>query len=206
MTNNEQKNTMTDEEMILAYREGEKRYLDVIMEKYKYLVRSIAKDMYILGAEHDDLIQEGMIGLFDSVSDFDFGRDASFSTFANLVIKRKMFKAIEASNNKKNLPLNTYSSLYKNDSEDEYAEGICTPKALNPEEVVIDKENVLNLQKSINEELSSFENQVLNLHITGIGYVEIAGILGKDVKSTENALHRAKAKVKKIINGNINFL
>lgn len=201
MANNEIYNGMTDEEMILAYREGEKKYLDVIMEKYKYLVRSVAKDMFILGAEHDDLIQEGMIGLFDSVADFDFGRDASFSTFANLVIKRKMFKAIEASNNKKNLPLNTYSSLYKNDSEDEYEEGFSISNTLNPEEVVIDRENVENLQKAILEVLSPFEVQVLKLHITGIGYVEIAGILGKDIKSTENALQRAKSKVKKIMKG-----
>lgn len=192
-------NIMTDEEMIIALRDGENKYIDVIMEKYKNLVRNIAGDMFILGAEHDDLIQEGMVGLFKAVQGFDFGRDASFATFANLCIKRSMYKAIEASQNKKHLPLNSYTRLYTNDSEDEFVEGVTVPKSTNPEEVLIDKENLESLQKSIEKELSSFERQVLNLHIIGMGYVEIAGILGKDAKSTENALQRAKGKVKKII-------
>lgn len=192
---------MTDEEMILALREGENRYIDVLMEKYKNMVRSVAKDMFILGAEHEDLIQEGMIGLFKAVEGFDFGRDASFSTYANLCIKRNMYKAIQVSQYQKHLPLNTYTSLYKDDSNDEYTKDLPASISTNPEDVMIDKENVENLEKAISETLSPFEKQVLDLHVIGIGYVEIAGILGKDIKSTENALQRAKTKVKKVIAG-----
>lgn len=197
-------NDRSDEELIVALREGEKANIDIIMEKYKNLVRSKAKSMYVLGAEPEDLIQEGMIGLFKAVRDFDIGRDASFLTFANLCISRQMYNALVASNRQKNIPLNTYVSLYSNGSGDDedkeqLIETVASDKAVNPEELLIDKENVQILQKTIDDALSPMEKQVLDLYLTGMTYVEIAKVLGKDEKSTDNALQRAKSKVKKII-------
>ncbi len=196
-----------DEELILRLRDGEENITDYIMDKYKNLVKSKAKSMYILGADSEDLIQEGMIGLFKAIRDYDSGRDASFFTFADLCISRQMYTAVQASVRQKHAPLNTYISLYssvksKDEPGSEEAEllNVLASKAeLSPEEMVIDKENVENLEKTIERELSIFEKQVLDLYITGMSYVQIAKVLGKDEKSTDNALQRIKAKLRKAI-------
>lgn len=195
----------TDEELILRLRDGETAVTDYIMEKYKNLVRSKAKSMYILGADSEDLIQEGMIGLFKALRDYDSGRDASFATFADLCVSRQMYTAVQASTRQKHMPLNSYISLYsagKERGEGEEAElinSLVSKAEINPEELLIDKENAENLAKEIARELSPFENQVLDLYLTGMSYSQIAKVLGKDEKSTDNALTRMKAKVKKIL-------
>lgn len=196
----------TDEELIIRYRDGDKQIMDYLMDKYKHVVRSKASRMFILGADKDDLIQEGMIGLFKAVRDYDSGRDASFLTFAELCVSRQMYTAIQAANRKKHLPLNSYISLYKN-SEDEIFEGqligaIRDSSEQNPEEILIDRENVEALQTIIDQELSTFERQVLELSMTGMGYIDIARLLGKDPKSTDNALNRVKTKIRKAIERN----
>lgn len=196
----------TDEELIIRYRDGDKQIMDYLMDKYKHVVRSKASRMFILGADKDDLIQEGMIGLFKAVRDYDSGRDASFLTFAELCVSRQMYTAIQAANRKKHLPLNSYISLYKN-SEDEILEGqligaIRDFSEQNPEEILIDRENVEALQMIIDQELSTFERQVLELSMTGMGYIDIARLLGKDPKSTDNALNRVKTKIRKAIERN----
>ena len=193
----------TDEELIIRYRDGDKQIVDYLMDKYKHVVRSKAGRMFILGADKDDLIQEGMIGLFKAVRDYDSGRDASFLTFAELCISRQMYTAIQAANRKKHLPLNSYISLYKN-QEDETLEGqligaIQNFSEQNPEEILIDRENVEALQTIIDQELSTFQRQVLELSMTGMGYIDIARLLGKDPKSTDNALNRVKTKIRKAI-------
>ena len=196
---------VTDEELILRIREGENTITDFIMEKYKNLVKSKAKSMYILGADREDLIQEGMIGLFKAVRDYDMGRDASFFTFAELCISRQMYTAVQASRRKKHIPLNTYISLYGGSRETEGGEetnllqSLASKVDVNPEDLLIDKENAQQLEKQIEKELSPFENQVLDLYLTGMGYVQIAKVLGKDEKSTDNALSRIKGKVKKLL-------
>lgn len=195
---------ITDEELILKLRDGESHITDYIMNKYKNLVRSKAKSMYILGADTEDLIQEGMIGLFKAIRDYDSGRDASFFTFADLCISRQMYTAVQASNRQKHKPLNTYISFYSvnNEGKEQEQELIDTLQSnleQNPEKVLIDKENVLLLEKKIEKELSSFEKQVLDLYLTGMGYAQIARVLGKDEKSTDNALQRIKSKLKKAI-------
>lgn len=197
----------SDEELILRLRDGEENVTDYIMDKYKNLVKSKAKSMYILGADNDDLIQEGMIGLFKAVRDYDSGRDASFFTFADLCISRQMYTAVQVSVRKKHAPLNTYISLYSHVTAGDGQEGgeaellnmISSGTELNPEEMVIDRENVENLEKTIERELSSFEKQVLDLYITGMSYVQIAKVLGRDEKSTDNALQRIKGKLRKAI-------
>lgn len=194
---------MSDDEMIVRIREGEKSLTDVIMDKYKDMVRIKAKSMYILGAEPEDLIQEGMIGLFKALQDYDIGRDASFSTFAQLCVSRQMFNAVQASQRQKHIPLNSYISLYGNNEEGEdnasIIENVASSKDVNPEDMVIDKENVEAIEKAIGDMLSEKEKQVLDLSMTGMGYVEIAKVLGLDEKSTDNALQRARTKVKKLI-------
>jgi len=192
-----------DEELIVRLRDGEKQITDYIMEKYKNLVRSKAGSMYILGADRDDLIQEGMIGLFKAIRDYDSGRDASFFTFAELCISRQMYSAVQAAGRMKHIPLNTYISLYGNGTEHgEEEDGILSILAdhgLNPEDFVIDRENVELLEKKMEQELSGFEKQVLDLYITGMSYSQIAKVLGRDEKSTDNALQRVKGKIKKMI-------
>ena len=196
----------TDEMLIERLRDGERDITDFIMNKYKNLVRSKAKSMYILGADTEDLIQEGMIGLFKAIRDYDAGRDASFFTFAELCISRQMYTAVQASNRKKHMPLNSYISLYsttaaegetKNGGEFINFLGFETQK--NPEQLLIDKENVLSLERKIEEELSTFEKQVLDLYLTGMSYTQIARVLGRDEKSTDNALQRMKSKIRKVI-------
>lgn len=192
----------TDEELIIRARDGEEEIIEYLMDKYKNLVRSKAATMFILGADKDDLIQEGMIGLFKAVRDYDSGRDASFYTFAELCISRQMYTALQASGRKKHSPLNTYVSIYQ-DSDEEGAgliDALENKKERNPEEILIDQENVEAIEKIIEEELSSFERQVLELSMTGMGYVEIAKLLGRDGKSTDNALSRVKTKIRKALN------
>ena len=193
----------TDEELICRLRDGEEAIMDYILNKYKNLVRKYARNMYILGAEEQDLIQEGMIGLFRAIKDYDSGRDASFFTFADLCISRKMYNAIEASKREKHTPLNNYVSLYAS-NDDENRDGktifmdlLSAGEISNPENLLIDKENVEQIENLVEQELSSFEKQVFDLYITGMKYAQIAKVLGKDEKSTDNALQRIKSKLKK---------
>jgi len=199
--------TVTDEELICRLREGEATITDYIMEKYKYLVRNKAKSMYILGADRDDLIQEGMIGLFKAIRDYDSGRDASFATFADLCISRQMYTAVEAARRLKHTPLNFYVPLNKmpdgdDKGETEFEQIFLARTERSPEDMLIDKENVEHLNEMIQRELSGFEKQVFDLYITGMTYSEIARVLGKDEKSTDNALQRLKSKIKKYLKGN----
>ena len=195
---------ISDEELIVRLRDGEAPITDFIMDKYKNLVRSKAKAMFILGADNEDLIQEGMIGLFKAIRDYDSGRDASFYTFADLCISRQMYTAVQAADRQKHTPLNSYVSLYSSISDNEDAEAplvdaLQSAVDRSPEELFFDKENVNALEQKIDNTLSSFEKQVLDLYITGMSYVQIAKVLGKDEKSTDNALQRIKGKIKKVI-------
>ena len=196
---------VSDEELIVLLRDGETQITDYIIEKYKDLVRRKTKSMYILGADHDDLLQEGMIGLFKAIRDYDAGRDASFYTFADLCITRQVYTAIQASNRKKHSFLNTYVSLYEGkDAKDgeplELIQALVSNDTRNPEEMIIDRENLESLENCIEQELSSFEMQVLELYLTGMSYTEIARVLGKTDKATDNAMHRVKTKIKSLVN------
>ena len=205
MVNQNKYEGVDDKELILRFREGESDIIDYIMEKYKNIVRSKARAMFILGADNDDLIQEGMIGLFKAIRDYDIGRDASFYTFAELCISRQIYTAVQASRRQKHIPLNNYVSIYgqvgeNGDDEDNHLlEILHSVSEKSPEEMVIDRENIKGLELEIEEMLSPLEKQVLDLHITGMSYIEIAKILGRDEKSTDNALQRVKGKIKKIV-------
>jgi len=197
----------TDDELIDRLRRGEEPIMDYICDRYKNLVRKKAKSMFILGADSDDLIQEGMIGLFKAVRDYDMGRDASFYTFAELCISRQMYTAVQASQRKKHAPLNTYISLDEGtvggDREDKDGaklfELLADPAEKSPEELILDKERVAYLEKAMETELSDFEKQALDLYVTGMSYTQIAKVLGRAEKATDNALGRAKQKVREML-------
>ena len=196
----------SDEELITRLRDGESDITDYIMNKYKNMVRTKAASMYILGADKDDLIQEGMIGLFKAIRDYDPGRDASFKTFADLCISRQIYTAIQASNRKKHAPLNGYISLYakmdnpEDDMEFSLDQVLEDMNDMDPETMMIDRENTRDIEEFIENGLSDFEQAVLELHLTGMSYTEIARVLGKDEKSTDNALQRLKTKIRKYVN------
>ncbi|MGO5053541.1 RNA polymerase sporulation sigma factor SigH [Lachnospiraceae bacterium LCP25S3_G4] len=197
--------TLADEELIKNLREGDASITDYIMDKYKYLVRKKAKAMYLLGGDNDDLIQEGMIGLFKAVRDYDISQDSTFYSFAELCISRQMYSAIEASKRKKHLPLNSYVSIYDEGDEDS-AEGkpplidtIQSEKLNNPEELFLNKEYLEIIETKLKEGLSDLENRVLYLHLLGTDYQTIARLLDKSPKAIDNALQRIKGKAAKII-------
>ena len=198
--------SMDDEQLIVLIHDGESgETVDYIMNKYKDLVRKKAASMYILGADRDDLIQEGMIGLFKAVRDYDAGRDASFSTFADLCISRQMYSAIKALSRKKHMPLNSYISIYASREDSDQGSDVSLEEILEsdsnliPEQYVLDQENLKILEENIDKDLSDLERQVLDLYITGMSIKKIAGVLGRDEKSTDNAMQRVRAKLKKYL-------
>lgn len=196
---------MTDEQLLCDYKNGNQEIMDYLMVKYKSMVRKKARAMYLLGGENEDLIQEGMIGLIKAVRDFDVTQKTSFSSFAELCVSRQMYSAIEASNRKKHLPLNSYISLYE-DSERE-GEGRSLPlidtiessKENDPEVLYFGKEYTEAFAEQLKELLSPLENHVLYLHLKGTDYRTIAELLGKSPKSVDNALQRIKTKAQKIL-------
>lgn len=196
---------MTDEQLLCDYKNGNQEIMDYLMVKYKSMVRKKARAMYLLGGENEDLIQEGMIGLIKAVRDFDVTQKTSFSNFAELCVSRQMYSAIEASNRKKHLPLNSYVSLYE-DSE-QVGEGRSLPlidtiessKENDPEVLYFGKEYTEAFAEQLKELLSPLENHVLYLHLMGTDYRTIAELLGKSPKSVDNALQRIKTKAQKIL-------
>jgi RNA polymerase sporulation-specific sigma factor len=199
--------TMTDEEIVERIQNGEQPAIDYLMEKYKYLVRSKAKALFLIGGDKDDLIQEGMIGLYKAIRDYQSGKDNSFFNFADLCVSRQIYSAIKASNRKKNIPLNTYISLYapaygeNGDTEDkESLVDIIHQKYIsNPEELVIDKENTSMIEYELVRRLSDLEKQVLGLYMQDLKYIQIAEVLGKEPKTIDNALTRIKTKLNQVL-------
>lgn len=191
---------MTDEQLIGKLRQGDKNIIDYIMEKYKNLVRKEANAMYLLGGENDDLIQEGMIGLFKAVQDYDVRQETSFYSFARLCITRQMYSAIEASKRKKHSPLNFYISLYETSEEQgPLMETMAAGHESNPEELLVSREYAELLEIKLGESLSDLENRVLYLHLLGTDYKTIARLLDKSPKTIDNALQRIKGKTEKIL-------
>ena len=183
-----------DEELISRFKNGESEILDYLMEKYKNMVRKKARTMFLIGGENDDLIQEGMIGLFKAVRDYQPDRDAAFQTFASICVDRQIYIAIQSSNRQKHQPLNSYISLSEQDGENE--EHLGDNWGENPESIIIDQENVQDLEQEITATLSPMENQVLEYYLAGNGYGEIAQIMGKTPKSIDNALQRIRIKIR----------
>lgn len=193
----------SDEELIEKYRAGDKGIMDYLMVKYKNLVLGKTRSLFILGGETEDLIQEGMIGLFQAVNDYDFGRDASFYTFADLCVTRKVYSAVKASNEKKHSFLNNYISIFENQSENEnnavrLIEQLPGNEDQNPEKRALTNELREALEKAFHEDLTEMERECFGLYLTGMKSGEAARIMGMSAKETDNAIQRAKKKLKKI--------
>lgn len=189
----------SDEMLIDMYRVGDRFAIDVLFERYKNLVRKKAKAMYLAGGDSDDLIQEGMIGLYKAVRDYDDSKEATFATFASLCINRQMISAVTAYNRKKNTPLNSYLSFdlpANTDGENEMrlVDVLKADDDSDPESMYIDREYTLLLKEHLMKSLSPFEKQVIELYLEGNDYREIANMLGKPPKAIDNALQRIRTK------------
>ena len=192
----------SDEKVIELCHAGEDTAIDYLLEKYKPLVRKKARTLYLIGGDNDDLIQEGMIALYKAIRAYDPQRESSFGSYATLCIEHQLYNVIKGANRLKNSPLNTYVSLYSPMNQDEngnsretLADTLQPAELINPEDIVIDKENVTDIESAIEKYLSQFEQQVVSLYIDGNDYQQIASILGKSKKSIDNALQRIKKKL-----------
>lgn len=194
---------MSDEALIALYREGENNAIDLLIRRYKKFVRNRIRVNFFIGVDKDDLIQEGMIGLFKAICDYNPEKEASFKSFATLCVTRQISTAFKAVSRQKHIPLNRSISLSIpiNKSSDEEDEGITLMDVIKnnvsptPEEEVISKENVEDINDYIVKALSNLEIEVLHLYMDGKNYKEIAKILDKAPKSIDNALQRIKKKL-----------
>lgn len=200
---------LDDEKLVELSRQNDDLAFAFLLEKYKGMVLSYSKSLFILGGDTEDLVQEGMIGLFKAVRDFDESKNIRFSTFASVCIKRNIYTAIQKSNNPKNDPLNKGVSISVTDSSDDddengIAKKLSTEDAglsgvYNPEDNLIHKENYDDLLKFMEKNLSKLEYKVMDLYIIGLSTSEIAKVLLMNEKTTDNALQRAKNKIKKFV-------
>ena len=191
---------VSDKDLIDKYRAGDNDAMDYLLSKYRPLVKSRAKMLFLIGGDSDDLNQEGMIGLYKAIRDYDPDKDALFSTFASLCISRQMYTAIEAAGRKKHSPLNSSVSLDSGEDVEDILGGIAKGALNDPESVYIDKENANLLTKNIKKLLSAYEMQVLELYISGMSAADIADKLGKTRKSVDNAIGRIRTKIGGILN------
>lgn len=193
---------MSEQELLKLARQGDGIATDCLLEKYKPLVRKKARTLYLIGGENDDLIQEGMIALYKAIRTYDESYESSFASYATLCIEHELYNVIKGANRQKNIPLNTYVSLYSPTNTDEntnsretLADTLQPTELTNPEDIIIDKENVMDIESTIKKRLSKLEQQVVTLYIDGNSYQQIAAILGKTPKSIDNALQRIKNKL-----------
>ena len=191
---------LTDEQIITQIKRGDEQALAYLLNKYKELVNIKVGKYFIIGAEKEDIVQEGMIGLYKAIKNFNMDKQNSFKTFANICIERQLITAIKSSNRQKHIPLNSYLSLntsaYEN-NEDESAQLIETFKNKtieDPLETIMKKEYYNEIQSSINKTLSKFEKQVLERYLKGESYITIAQKLDSPVKSVDNAIQRIRKK------------
>ena len=199
-------NSMSDEQLISLIKAEDKYALDFLIEKYKDLVNMKVSKYFIIGAEKEDIIQEGMIGLFKAIQSFDNSKQNSFKTFANMCVERQLITAIKSSNRQKHMPLNGYLSLntaaYEDDEDTTVLEVFDSHQTEDPLDTITKKEYYKRVEDAIDKNLSDFEKQVLARFIKGESYVTIAEKLDTPVKSIDNAIQRIRKKaIKNIIDG-----
>lgn len=197
---NNEYSRMSDEELVAMYHAGDEGAADWLVDKYKNLVRMKARAFFLTGADNDDLLQEGMIGLYKAIRDYNPGKDAVFMTFASLCIGRQIRTAMTSYNRRKNSPLNTYISLdtpVTDEMGDDARLGDVIPSEdeLNPEALLIDKEQTERFIEALYGNLSKLELQVLELYREGLSYGEIAAHLNKTTKAVDNAIQRIRSKI-----------
>lgn len=195
---NENYSKLSDEEVIKLIKFGDKNALDYIMHKYKEVVNIKVSKYFIIGAEKEDIVQEGLIGLYKAIKNFDPEKENSFKTFANLCIERQLITAIKTSNRQKHMPLNSYLSLNMSAYEDEETETVIdvfdSSLTEDPLETLTKKEYYIAIENAIDKSLSDFEKKVLNRFAKGESYVQIANKLNTPVKSVDNAIQRIRKK------------
>ncbi|CED95059.1 MAG: RNA polymerase sporulation sigma factor SigH [Romboutsia sp.] len=188
-------------DIVLKASKGDKIALEYIIKKYKNFVKAKAKSYFLIGADKEDIIQEGMIGLYKAVRDFDASKTNSFKGFADICITRQIITAIKTATRQKHIPLNSYISLnkpvYDEESERTLLDIIATSIVTDPEELIISKEELKHIESKMNELLSELELQVVEYYLNGKSYQYIADKLQRDVKSIDNALQRVKRKLEK---------
>ena len=196
---------MTDEEVVMAAKQDENLLAqEYLLFKYRNFVRAKARSYFLIGAEREDIIQEGMIGLFKAIRDFRNDKLSSFRAFAELCVTRQIITAIKTATRQKHIPLNSYVSLnkpiYEEDSDRTLLDVISGAKVANPEEMVISREEFLDIENKMNNILSDLEWKVLMSYLDGKSYQEIAVDLDRHIKSIDNALQRVKRKLEKYLN------
>lgn len=201
--NNKEYVNMTDEEVIDNIKQGDLSAQNYLLEKYKDLVNMKANKFFLVGAENDDMIQEGMIGLYKAIQSFDKDKQNSFKTFANLCVERQLITAIKSSNRQKHIPLNSSFSLnlsaYDENDDTTVLEILDTKTVEDPLETITKKEYYEFIENKIEKHLSSFEKQVLDRYVQGDSYIDIATKLNSPVKSIDNAIQRIRKKAIKCL-------
>lgn len=198
---------LSDEELVYKAKFGDENAENELLELYKGLVVKIARSYFILGGEMEDIVQEGMIGLYKAIKGYDKKKNASFKTFATMCIKHQIQSAIKVANAKKNSPLSNSVSLqsFSENSDDDDFLPVNLIFQVSPDEKIINKEDYRNLLENIKKMLSEKELQVLKYYLKGYTYKEISNILGTSEKSIDNSLSRIKSKLKKMVeNNNLN--
>lgn len=193
---------LQDEQIITLIQNGQSDATEYLLKKYAPLVKKSIRTLYLIGADTEDLSQEGMIGLFKAIQNYQTDNNASFYTFAKLCIDRQIYSAIKASNRKKHIPLNSYISFYSkiNEDEIELIDNLEAGNDSNPEQIILDRENTMNIEEILDVHLSKMEKQVLSLYLQGKSYADIGAELGKPGKSIDNAIQRIRDKVKRLYN------
>lgn len=192
--------TRTEDEILIEFaRAGDNQALERLIEKYRHLVRAKSRSYFLIGGDYEDIIQEGMIGLYKAVRDFRGDKLSSFRAFAELCITRQIITAIKTATRQKHSPLNSYISLdkpvYEEDSERPLLDILVETHAKSPEDLLIIREKQKDMETKIGSVLSELEQQVLQLYIDGRSYQEMSGLLGRRNKSIDNALQRIKRKL-----------
>jgi len=194
---------LADEEIVAFARDGDTVALEYLIHKYKNFVRAKARSYFLIGADREDIIQEGMIGLYKAIRDFRADKLASFRAFAELCITRQIITAIKTATRQKHIPLNSYVSLnkplYDDESDRTLEDVLAGNKVTDPEELVISREEFLDIESKMSEFLSDLEWSVLMLYLEGKSYQEIAEQLSRHVKSIDNALQRVKRKLERYL-------
>ncbi len=194
---------LTDEEIVELAKHGNVSALEYLINKYKNFVRAKARTYFLIGADREDIIQEGMIGLYKAIRDYREDRQASFRAFAEICVTRQIITAIKTATRQKHIPLNSYVSLNKpvfdEESERTLGEVVTTEKDGNPEELFINQENLLDIESTMHKILSPLEQEVVDLYLEGKSYQEIAAQLNRHVKSVDNALQRVKRKLEQYL-------
>jgi RNA polymerase sporulation-specific sigma factor len=194
---------LEDESIVEQVHEGNSAALEYLINKYKNFVRAKARSYFLIGADREDIIQEGMIGLYKAIRDFKEDKLSSFKAFAELCITRQMITAIKTATRQKHIPLNSYVSLdkpiYDEESDRTLMDVICGSRVTDPEELIINQEEFDDIELKMGELLSDLERKVLMLYLDGRSYQEISVDLNRHVKSIDNALQRVKRKLERYL-------